>query len=56
MFHRAHAPYREARAHFRILCASRPTLGCLNFLPGETPSFFDGVFCVNGPALSGGVL
>jgi hypothetical protein len=56
MSHRAHVPYRDARAHFRILCATMHTLGCLNFLPRGTPSIFDGVFCVNGPLLPGGVL
>jgi hypothetical protein len=38
---------RDVRAHFRIQVSTAPALAC----PGsasQTPSSFDGVFCVKG--------
>lgn len=42
----------DSRAHFRILVASRPSVGCLRLWVTKTPSNFDGVFCVNPPEAS----
>ena len=42
----------DSRAHFRILVASRPSVGCLRLWETKTPSNFDGVFCVNRPLAS----
>jgi len=47
MRHRARL-LRDARAHFRILFAIRPSVGCPTSRYSSTPSIFDGVFCVNG--------
>ena len=36
------------RAHFRIQVSSRPAVACRLARTTETPSIFDGVFCVKG--------
>ena len=42
-----HQP-RDARAHFRIQVSSRPVVTCRLDRAAQTPSIFDGVFCVKG--------
>jgi|GEM_PF-6325736 hypothetical protein len=39
---------RDVRAHFRLLFAIGPSVGCPTSENTSTPSIFDGVFCVNG--------
>ena len=40
---------RDVRAHFRIQVSTRPALACPVHRVPQTPSFFDGGFCVKGP-------
>jgi len=39
---------RDVRAHFRIQVSTRPALACPVYRVPQTPSCFDGVFCVKG--------
>ena len=39
---------RDVRAHFRIQVSTRPALACQVLRVPQTPSCFDGVFCVKG--------
>lgn len=43
----------DARWHFRVLVASRPSVSCLCSRYDKTPSRVDGVFWVNRPRCEG---
>lgn len=45
---------RDARAYFRIQVSTRPSLACQSSALVQTPSVFDGVFCVKAGFMGGG--